>query len=198
MTGHNRTTCKGKSQQVQEQDCQGVPKPDSNVAANIDVQDQFQDVEVETQVPEFVLNEMESMSSQPSQPESNVIPTVSDFISSTIANDPTPSRKQFITVGGINYAFVQYAVGMTWIPFPLQYTSKDALARMGPFVNLCFIKVLPLLLFMLCTFGTSFFRRTSSCPHAAAISPASHNNTNSSESWGTRIQNIEIQVVWRS
>nr|GLL45971.1 uncharacterized protein LOC109150412 [Ipomoea trifida] len=103
MTGHNRTTCKGKSQQVQEQDCQGVPEPDSNVAANLDVQDQFQDVVVETQVPEFVLNEMESMSSQPSQPESNVIPTVSDFISSTIANDPTPSRKQFITVGGIKY-----------------------------------------------------------------------------------------------
>nr|GMD14287.1 uncharacterized protein LOC109172155 [Ipomoea batatas] len=103
MTGHNRTTCKGKRQQVQEQDCQGVPKPDSNVAANIDVQDQFQDVVVETQVPDFVLNEMESMSSQPSQPESNVIPTLSNFISSTIANEPTPSRKQFITVGGIKY-----------------------------------------------------------------------------------------------
>nr|GLL30108.1 uncharacterized protein LOC109172155 [Ipomoea trifida] len=83
--------------------CRVCGMTDSNVAANIDVQDQFQDVVVETQVPEFVLNEMESMSSQPSQPESNVIPTVSDFISSTIANDPTPSRKQFITVGGIKY-----------------------------------------------------------------------------------------------
>nr|GMD29221.1 Zinc knuckle family protein [Ipomoea batatas] len=82
---------------------QGVPEPDSHVPENNDLQDQFQDVVVETQVPEFVLNEIESMSSQPSQPKTNDIPTVADFISSTIANEPTPARKKFITVGGIKY-----------------------------------------------------------------------------------------------
>nr|GMD22601.1 Zinc knuckle family protein [Ipomoea batatas] len=43
---------------VQEPDSQGVPKPNSHVTENNDLQDQFQDVVVETQVPEFVLNEM--------------------------------------------------------------------------------------------------------------------------------------------
>nr|GLL33851.1 uncharacterized protein LOC109150412 [Ipomoea trifida] len=79
---------------VQEPDSQGVPKPNSDVTENNDLQDQFQDVVVETQVPEFVLNEMEAMSSQPSQLESNVIPTVANFISySSIANEPTPTRR---------------------------------------------------------------------------------------------------------
>nr|GMD11940.1 uncharacterized protein LOC109172155 [Ipomoea batatas] len=59
MRGHNRTTCKGKSQQ-------------------------------------------DSMSSQPAQLETNDIPTVADFISDTIDNEPTPARK-FVTVAGIKY-----------------------------------------------------------------------------------------------
>nr|GMD15940.1 uncharacterized protein LOC109183393 [Ipomoea batatas] len=99
MRGHNRTTCKGKSQQVPQPPSQAVPEPDSHVPENNDLQNAFQDVVVETQVPEFVLNEMDSMSSQP---ETNDIPTVADFISDTIDNEPTPARK-FVTVAGIKY-----------------------------------------------------------------------------------------------
>nr|GMD65978.1 uncharacterized protein LOC109174707 [Ipomoea batatas] len=102
MRGHNRTTCKGKSQQVPQPPSQAVPEPDSHVPENNDLQNAFQDVVVETQVPEFVLNEMDSMSSQPAQPETNDIPTVAYFISDTIANEPTPARK-FVTVAGIKY-----------------------------------------------------------------------------------------------
>nr|GME04447.1 Zinc knuckle family protein [Ipomoea batatas] len=102
MRGHNRTTCKGKSQQVPQPPSQAVPEPDSHVPENNDLQNAFQDVVVETQVPEFLLNEMDSMSSQPAQPETNDIPTVADFISDTIDNEPTPARK-FVTVAGIKY-----------------------------------------------------------------------------------------------
>jgi len=49
------------------------------------------------------------MSSQPSQAtdESNVIPSVSNFISSTTsvdaANEPTSRRKKYLTIGGIKF-----------------------------------------------------------------------------------------------
>nr|GLL46724.1 uncharacterized protein LOC109172155 [Ipomoea trifida] len=51
----------------------------------------------------------EEMSSQPSQDtdESNVIPSVSNFISSTTsidaANEPTSRRKKYLTIGGIKF-----------------------------------------------------------------------------------------------
>nr|GMD87115.1 uncharacterized protein LOC109172155 [Ipomoea batatas] len=51
----------------------------------------------------------EEMSSQPSQAtdESNVIPSVSNFISSTTsvdaANEPTSRRKKYLTIGGIKF-----------------------------------------------------------------------------------------------
>nr|GLL49578.1 uncharacterized protein LOC109150412 [Ipomoea trifida] len=77
------------------------------VKENHEVQGQFEDVVVETQVPDFVLNEMEEMSSQPSQATGgeNVIRTVSDFISAAAANEPTSTRKKYITVGGIKYSY---------------------------------------------------------------------------------------------
>nr|GLL37918.1 uncharacterized protein LOC109193258 [Ipomoea trifida] len=64
LTGHNKTTCKAKNPQVSEQ---------------------FEDIAVETQVPEFVLDEMgsqEAVGSQSSQPLHNHAPQVSTFISS--------------------------------------------------------------------------------------------------------------------
>nr|GMD95392.1 uncharacterized protein LOC109172155 [Ipomoea batatas] len=77
------------------------------VKENHEVQGQFEDVVVETQVPDFVLNEMEEMSSQLSQATGgeNVIRTVSDFISAAAANEPTSTRKKYITVGGIKYSY---------------------------------------------------------------------------------------------
>lgn len=85
-------------------------QPQSQVEENHEVQGQFQDVEVETQVPDFVLNEMEGMSSQPSQATGgdNVIPSVSNFISTTTtdaANEPTSTGKKYLTVGGIRYSY---------------------------------------------------------------------------------------------
>nr|GMD06320.1 Zinc knuckle family protein [Ipomoea batatas] len=88
-----------------------VPQqPQSQVEENHEVQGQFQDVEVETQVPDFVLNEMEGMSSQPSQAigGNNVIPSVSNFISTATtdaANEPTSTGKKYLTVGGIRYSY---------------------------------------------------------------------------------------------
>nr|GMD42540.1 uncharacterized protein LOC109168401 [Ipomoea batatas] len=66
--GHNRTTCKGKGQEVQQPHSHVPQQPVSHqVEETHEVQGQFEDVVVETQVPDFVLNEMEGMSSQPSQ-----------------------------------------------------------------------------------------------------------------------------------
>ncbi|XP_031105233.1 uncharacterized protein LOC116010107 [Ipomoea triloba] len=88
-----------------------VPQqPQSQVEENHEVQGQFEDVEVQTQVPDFVLNEMEGMSSQPSQATGgdNVIPSVSNFISTATtaaANEPTSTGKKYLTIGGIRYSY---------------------------------------------------------------------------------------------
>ncbi|XP_019189018.1 PREDICTED: uncharacterized protein LOC109183393 [Ipomoea nil] len=107
MRGHNRTTCKAKGKQVQE------PK---GVEVNEELQErehhyhqeQCHDVVIETQVPDFVLNEMEAMSSQPSQAieGKNVIPNMSNFISSHISSQAvdhviTTRRKKYVIVGGL-------------------------------------------------------------------------------------------------
>nr|GMD47211.1 uncharacterized protein LOC109150412 [Ipomoea batatas] len=81
------------------------------VEENHEVQGQFEDVVVETQVPDFVLNEMKGMSSQPSQATGgdNAISTVSNFISTATtaaaANEPTSARKKYLTIGGIKYTY---------------------------------------------------------------------------------------------
>nr|GLL17344.1 uncharacterized protein LOC109183393 [Ipomoea trifida] len=110
MTGHNRTTCKGKGQEVHQPHSHVPQQPQSQVEENHEAQGQFQDVEVETQVPDFVLNEMEGMSSQPSQATGgdNVIPSVSNFISTATtdaANEPTSTGKKYVTFGGIRYSY---------------------------------------------------------------------------------------------
>nr|GMD34694.1 transposase, MuDR [Ipomoea batatas] len=76
----------------------------AEVEENHEAVGQFKDVVVETQVPDFVLNEMEEMSSQPSQSTggANAIRTVSDFIA---AKKPTSTTKKYITVGGIRYSY---------------------------------------------------------------------------------------------
>nr|GMD87292.1 uncharacterized protein LOC109183393 [Ipomoea batatas] len=92
MKGHNITTCKGKAQEVQQPHFH-VPQQtvSDQVEENHEVQGQFEDVVVETQVPDFVLNEMEEMSSQPSQ--------------ATGGGNATSTRKKYITVGGIKYSY---------------------------------------------------------------------------------------------
>nr|GMC68828.1 uncharacterized protein LOC109154411 [Ipomoea batatas] len=106
MTGHNKTTCKGKNPQVEGQaevegqsDVEGQAEVEghSDVEGQADVQGQydvegqadvqglFEDVQVETQVPEFVLDELgsqEILGSSQSQTVHNQVPQQSSFIAS--------------------------------------------------------------------------------------------------------------------
>nr|GMD08245.1 Zinc knuckle family protein [Ipomoea batatas] len=88
-SGHNKTTCKAKNPQVSEQvglENQNVEsEAEVEVEGHNDVEGQFEDIPVETQVPAFVLDEMgsqEAVGSQSSQPLHNHAPQVSTFISS--------------------------------------------------------------------------------------------------------------------
>nr|GLL25589.1 uncharacterized protein LOC109174707 [Ipomoea trifida] len=110
MTGHNKTTCKGKNPQVEghsegqaevegQSDVEGQAEVEghydvegqadvqgqSDVEGQADVQGQFEDVQVETQVPEFVLDELgsqEILGSSQSQTVHNQVPQQSSFIAS--------------------------------------------------------------------------------------------------------------------
>nr|GMD63728.1 uncharacterized protein LOC109174707 [Ipomoea batatas] len=69
--------------------------------SDVGIEDQFEDIAVETQVPTFVLEEMELMNSQPSQVVLNQGPPMSSFISSQM---PTgSSNPSVITRSGKNY-----------------------------------------------------------------------------------------------
>nr|GMD04390.1 uncharacterized protein LOC109174707 [Ipomoea batatas] len=87
LTGHNKTTCKAKNPQVSEQvglENQNVEsEAEVEVEGHNDVEGQFEDIPVETQVPAFVLDDMgsqEAVGSQSSQPLHNHAPQVSTFI----------------------------------------------------------------------------------------------------------------------
>nr|GME05568.1 uncharacterized protein LOC109190596 [Ipomoea batatas] len=72
--------------------------------SDVGIEDQFEDIAVETQVPTFVLEEMELMNSQPSQVVLNQGPPMSSFISSQM---PTgSSNPSVITRSGKNYVTV--------------------------------------------------------------------------------------------
>nr|GMD66424.1 uncharacterized protein LOC109174707 [Ipomoea batatas] len=65
--------------------------------SDVGIEDQFEDIAVETQVPTFVLEEMELMNSQPSQVVLNQGPPMSSFISSqmpTGSSNPVSSQDQ--------------------------------------------------------------------------------------------------------
>nr|GME10406.1 uncharacterized protein LOC109174707 [Ipomoea batatas] len=74
------------------------------VAEEVKVKWQFEDISVETQVPSFVLDEMELMNSQRSQAVQNQAPPLSEFIyaqlptESSTPNVITRSRKNYVTV----------------------------------------------------------------------------------------------------
>nr|GMC86946.1 uncharacterized protein LOC109154411 [Ipomoea batatas] len=86
MTGHNKTTCKGKNPQVEgHSEGQAEVEGHSDVEGQPDVQGQFEDVPVETQVPEFVLDELgsqEILGSSQSQTLHNQVAHQSSFIAS--------------------------------------------------------------------------------------------------------------------
>ncbi|XP_031120939.1 uncharacterized protein LOC116024179 [Ipomoea triloba] len=89
LTGHNKTTCKAKNPQVSQQvgleNQNDESEAEVEVEGHNDVEGQFEDIPVETQVPAFVLDEMgsqEAVGSQSSQPLHNHAPQVSTFISS--------------------------------------------------------------------------------------------------------------------
>nr|GMC69258.1 Zinc knuckle family protein [Ipomoea batatas] len=72
--------------------------------SDVGIEGQFEDIAVETQVPSFVLEEMEVMNSQPSQVVLNQGPPMSSFISSQMATGS--SNPSVITRLGRNYVTV--------------------------------------------------------------------------------------------
>nr|GMD45675.1 uncharacterized protein LOC109183393 [Ipomoea batatas] len=95
---------KYKAQPVQQPHSHVPQQPVSHqVEETHEVQGQFEDVVVETQVPDFVLNEMPG--------GDNAIPTISNFISTATtaaaANEPTSTRKKYLTIGGIKYTYYE-------------------------------------------------------------------------------------------
>ncbi|XP_019179510.1 PREDICTED: uncharacterized protein LOC109174707 [Ipomoea nil] len=103
--GHNKATCKRNNPpQVHEMDEVVVGQGD------VHIQGQFEDIPVETQVPTFVLDEMEVMTSQPSQLVQSQVPPLSHFISSQQpSGSATPTvitraGKKFVTVSSLQQA----------------------------------------------------------------------------------------------
>nr|GLL27484.1 uncharacterized protein LOC109174707 [Ipomoea trifida] len=74
------------------------------VAEEVQVEGQFEDIAVETQVPSFVLDEMELRNSQPSQAVQNQAPSLSEFISAQLPSES--STPNVITRSGRNYVTV--------------------------------------------------------------------------------------------
>nr|GMD92209.1 uncharacterized protein LOC109190596 [Ipomoea batatas] len=74
------------------------------VAEDVQVEGQFEDIAVETQVPSFVLDEMELRNSQPSQAVQNQAPSLSEFISAQLPSES--STPNVITRSGRNYVTV--------------------------------------------------------------------------------------------
>nr|GMD05794.1 uncharacterized protein LOC109190596 [Ipomoea batatas] len=74
------------------------------VAEEVQVEGQFEDIAVETQVPSFVLDEMELRNSQPSQAIQNQAPSLSEFISAQLPSES--STPNVITRSGKNYVTV--------------------------------------------------------------------------------------------
>nr|GMC90758.1 uncharacterized protein LOC109168401 [Ipomoea batatas] len=58
LTGHNKTTCKAKNPQVDLENQNVESEAEVEVEGHNDVEGQFEDIPVETQVPAFVLDEM--------------------------------------------------------------------------------------------------------------------------------------------
>nr|GMD60478.1 uncharacterized protein LOC109174707 [Ipomoea batatas] len=100
VKGHNKKTCKDSIHRYFGTDMDEVIAGESDIG----IEDQFEDIAVETQVPTFVLEEMELMNSQPSQVVLNQGPPMSSFISSQM---PTgSSNPSVITRSGKNYVTV--------------------------------------------------------------------------------------------
>nr|GLL46201.1 uncharacterized protein LOC109174707 [Ipomoea trifida] len=103
LKGHNKITCKRQNPQVAEME-DGEAGMEEVVAEDVQVEGQFEDIAVETQVPSFVLDEMELRNSQPSQAVQNQAPSLSEFISAQLPSES--STPNVITRSGRNYVTV--------------------------------------------------------------------------------------------
>nr|GMD82212.1 uncharacterized protein LOC109174707 [Ipomoea batatas] len=74
------------------------------VAEEVQVEGQFEDIAIETQVPSFVLDEMAILNSQSSQAVQNQAPPLSEFISAQLPTES--STPTVITRSGKNYVTV--------------------------------------------------------------------------------------------
>nr|GMD78692.1 Zinc knuckle family protein [Ipomoea batatas] len=103
LKGHNKITCKRQNPQVAEMEDREAGM-EQVVAEEVQVEGQFEDIAVETQVPSFVLDEMELRNSQPSQAVQNQAPSLSEFISAKLPSQS--STPNVITRSGRNYVTV--------------------------------------------------------------------------------------------
>nr|GLL46783.1 uncharacterized protein LOC109174707 [Ipomoea trifida] len=101
--GHNKITCKRQNPQVAEME-EIAAGMEQVVAEEVQVEGQFEDIAIETQVPSFVLDEMAILNSQSSQAVQNQAPPLSEFISAQLPTESTTPT--VITRSGKNYVTV--------------------------------------------------------------------------------------------